>query len=228
MTSAPAVHHDGVVMKRYLLAGLVLALVTTAIVLFASPDLQGVALLGAAIGGTLGLVPDRSPAQRVGAFGVGFAAAWLGYALRAAVLPDATAGRAVAVLIVLLVCMAVAAGTRGRLPLWATLLGAAAMAGAYEATYAADPTAFVSSSATTATSILMAAGAGFLATALLGPQIEREREQEREEGAEPALAAAPAGPAAPQVPATRRDLSATQHFDTQHFDSQLFDPQPEA
>ena len=111
--------------------------------LVASPELQGVALLGAALGGTLGLVPDRSPAHRVGGFAVGFVAAWLGYALRAAVLPDATSGRAVAVLLVLLVCLAVAAGTRGRLPLWSTLLGAAAMTGAYEATYTADPTAFV-------------------------------------------------------------------------------------
>jgi hypothetical protein len=200
-------------MKRYLLAGLVLALVTTAVVMFSSPDLQGVALLGAALGGTLGLVPDRSPAQRVGGFAVGFAAAWLGYALRAAVLPDATAGRAVAVLLVLLVCLAVAAGTRGRLPLWSTLLGTAAMAGAYESTYAADPTAFVGSSTTTATAILVAAGAGFLATALLGPRIVEDREAEREaalplEEPEPAPAPAPA----------RQVASPTFSFD----------PQPEA
>ena len=49
--------HDGVVMKRYILAGLVLALVTTLVVVVASPELQAVALLGAALGGTLGLVP---------------------------------------------------------------------------------------------------------------------------------------------------------------------------
>src|SRR6478609_224554 len=55
-TAASTAQHDGVAMKRYLLAGLVLALVTTAVVMFSSPDLQGVALLGAALGGTLGLV----------------------------------------------------------------------------------------------------------------------------------------------------------------------------
>ena len=207
-------NHDGVVMKRYILAGLVLALITTVVVAVASPELQAVALLGAAIGGTLGLVPDRSPAHRVGGFAVGFAAAWLGYALRAAVLPDATSGRAVAVLLVLLVCLAVAAGTRGRLPLWSTLLGAAAMTGAYEATYAADPTAFVSSSASTATSILLAAGAGFLATALLGPQIVQEREREREAELETVAAVVEEPAPAP----TRRSMPATVSYD----------PQPEA
>ena len=92
-------------MKRHILAGLVLALLTTAIVLFSGPELQGVALLGAALGGALGLVPDRSPAQRAAGFAVGFLAAWLGYALRAAVLPDAAAGRAIAVLSSCCVCL---------------------------------------------------------------------------------------------------------------------------
>ena len=53
------------------------------------------------------------------------------------------------------------------------------MAGAYEATYAADPSSFVTSSATTATSILLAAGAGFLATSLLGVVVVQDREEER-------------------------------------------------
>lgn len=166
-------------MKRHILAGLVLALLTAAIVLFSGPELQSVALLGAALGGALGLVPDRSPAQRAGGFAVGFVAAWLGYALRAAALPDAAAGRALAVLVVLALCLAVAGLTRGRLPLWSALLGAAAMAGAYEATYAGDPSSFVTTSATTATSILLAAGAGFLATSLLGVVVQQDREQER-------------------------------------------------
>lgn len=214
-------------MKRHILAGLVLALLTTAIVLFSGPELQGVALLGAALGGALGLVPDRSPAQRAAGFGVGFVAAWLGYALRAAVLPDAAAGRAIAVLAVVLVCLAVAGLTSGRLPLWSALLGAAAMAGAYEATYAADPSSFLTSSATTATSILLAAGAGFLATSVLGVVVVQDREEER--AAEAPLFAPvdpPVGeyegaenhaPARPYA-APRRGLPATRPFD----------PQPEA
>lgn len=219
-------------MKRHILAGLVLALLTTAIVLFSGPELQGVALLGAALGGALGLVPDRTPAQRAAGFAVGFVAAWLGYLLRAAVLPDAAAGRAIAVLVVLLVCLGVAGLTRGRLPLWSALLGAAAMAGAYEATYAADPSSFVTSSATTATSILLAAGAGFLATSVLGVVVVQDREEER--AAESPLFAPtepPVGeyegagnhaPARPYTAATaggpRRGLPATRPLD----------PQPEA
>jgi hypothetical protein len=170
-------------MRRYILAGLVLAVLTAVIVGLSGAlglDVEGVALLAATLGGALGLTPDRTPAQRVGAFGVGFLATWwLGYLLRAAVLPDTTAGIAVAALIVLLVCLAVAAGTRGRLPLWATLLGAAALAGAYEPVYGADPTAVFSTSSTTAASVLLVAGAAFLATSLLGPQIAAERDRER-------------------------------------------------
>lgn len=192
-------------MKRTLLAGAVLAIITTAIVLLSDAlglDAQGVALLGTALGGALGLVPDRSPAQRALAFGVGFLASWVGYGLRAAALPDTAGGRAVAVLLVLAVCLAVAGLSRGRLPLWAAFLGAAAIAGAYEPVYAEDPSAFVTSSAATATSVLLAAGAGFLATALLGPQVAAEREREREEDLalrhEPAVARPAVAAPAPQ------------------------------
>lgn len=225
-------------MRRHILAGLALAVLATAIVLFSGPDLQGVTLLGAALGGALGLVPDRSPGARAAAFGIGFLAAWLGYALRAAALPDSAAGRAVAVLVVLAVCLAVAGPTRGRLPLWAALLGAAAMAGAYEATYAADPSAFVASSLATATSILLAAGAGFVATSLLGAVVEQDRAHERADAlatddppvAARGLAAEPepvagydaAGTHAPArpyaAPDARRGTPATRPFD----------PQPEA
>lgn len=169
-------------MTRHVLAGAFLAVIATLTVLLSGvlgPEVQGVALLGAALGGALGLVPDRTPGQRAGAFAAGFAAAWLGYLLRAAALPDAPSGRAVAVLVVLLVCLAVGAGTRGRLPLWATLLGAAAMAGSYEVAYAADPSGFATTSPVAATAVLLTAGAGFFATALLGPTVQHDRETEQ-------------------------------------------------
>lgn len=162
-------------MTRHLLAGGVLALGASALVLlsgFLGAEVQGVALLGAALGGALGLVPDRSPGLRAGAFAVGFAAAWLGYLLRAVALPDARVGRAIAVLVVVLVCLAVAAGSAGRLPLWATLLGAAAMAGAYETAYTANPTAFLTTSPAQATAVLVAAGLGFLSTAVLATALQ--------------------------------------------------------
>lgn len=175
-------------MTRNVLAGALLAVVATGAVLLSGilgPEVQGVALLGAALGGALGLAPDRTPGQRIAAFAVGFAAAWIGYLLRAATLPDAAAGRAVAVFIVLMICLAVSAATRGRLALWAALLGAAAMAGAYETAYAADPSAFVTTSPIAATAVLLTAGAGFLATALLSPSGAPDRAREDQEALPP-------------------------------------------
>ena len=169
-------------MRRHAPAGIFLAVLAALLILLSDTlglEVQSVTLLGVGIGAALGLVPDRTPVQRLGGFAVGFAAAWLGYLLRAAVLPDAASGRAVAVLIVLLACLAIAMVTRGKLPLWATLLGASAMAGSYESVYALDPTAFLTSSPSSATAVLVAAGAGFLATTLLTPQLERDRTTEK-------------------------------------------------
>ncbi|MGN8244498.1 hypothetical protein ACTHAM_001401 [Cellulomonas soli] len=168
-------------MTRHVLAGIALAALAALTVLLSGllgPEVQGVALLGAALGGALGLVPDRSPGARVGGFVAGFVAAWLGYGLRAAVLPDSPGGRAVAVLVVVLVCLAIAVGTRGRLPLWSTLLGAAAMAGSYEYPYAADPSGFLTTSPVSATAVLVTAAAGFVATSLLGPVVQQQRTDE--------------------------------------------------
>ena len=87
-------------MKRYLMAGLVLAVLTTVVVgtsLLGAEGAPGV-LLGAALGGALGLVPDGSVAARAVGFLAGAVLAWVGYVLRAAALPDSAAGRAVAAL----------------------------------------------------------------------------------------------------------------------------------
>ena len=208
-------------MTRHVLAGIVLAVLAALTVLLSGllgPEVQGVALLGAALGGALGLVPDRSPGARVGGFAVGFVAAWSGYALRAAALPDTAGGRAVAVLIVVLVCVAVAVGTRGRLPLWSALLGAAAMAGSYEYPYVADPSGFLATSPVSATAVLVTAAAGFLATALLGPVVQQSRTDEailadaraqladagrRADGTAPAGGPPPARPAPAAAPIFR-------------------------
>ncbi|GAA4355406.1 hypothetical protein [Angustibacter luteus] len=141
-------------------------------------DLDHVALLGAALGGVIGLVPDRLPWQRIAGFGVGFAAAWIGFALRAAVLPDTAGGRAVAAFIVILLCMGVSVLSGTRLPLWAMLVGVAAIVGAYETTYTDSPSQFLSESPQAATQVLLAAALGYLATAFLGPAVEANREHE--------------------------------------------------
>jgi hypothetical protein len=132
-------------------------------------DLESVALLGASLGAVVALVPDRTPLVRLGGFAVGLVAAFIGYVLRAAVLPDTSAGRAVAVVIVLLLCVGVSAAARDRLPLWTLLLGTAGLVGAYEFTYAAAPPELMTTSVDTLTTLLLSLAVGFFAATLGAP-----------------------------------------------------------
>jgi hypothetical protein len=159
-------------MRKTLLVGLVLALAAVLVVFVSAAldlELESVALLGVAMGAVVALVPDRTPFLRLAGFAGGFVAAWVGYLLRAAVLPDSTGGRAVVIALVIAVAVAIAAVTMGRVPLWSTLLGAAALAGAYEYTYSAAPPEVASTSVSTATALLFTAAVGFLATAINAP-----------------------------------------------------------
>ena len=102
-------------MRKTIIAGLVLAL-AAALVMWLSAvfdlELESVVLLGAAVGAVVALVPDRSPLVRFLGFAAGFVAAWVGYLVRAALLPDTAGGRAVAVGLILLLCVAVVARQR--------------------------------------------------------------------------------------------------------------------
>ena len=167
-------------MRKTLLVGLVLTLAAIAVVLVSAAfdlELEPVALLGVAIGAVVALVPDRTPIMRLAGFAGGFAAAWVGYLLRAGLLPDSAAGRAVAVGVVIVLAVAVSALTFGRVPLWSALLGAAALAGAYEHTYAAAPPEVASTSMSAATVLLFTAAVGFLATAITAPAGEQAVER---------------------------------------------------
>ncbi|MDT7539447.1 MAG: hypothetical protein QOI82_3032 [Actinomycetota bacterium] len=144
-------------------------------------DLPKVALLGAAAGAVLGLVPDRMPAARLGGFLTGFAAAWLGYALRAGVLPDIPMGRAIAAVVVVGIITAVAVATGNRLPMWSGFLGSAALLGSYETTFASTPTSFVSDSMTAVTTSLLAVALGFLIAVLLAEGRDAEPPAEQPE-----------------------------------------------
>jgi hypothetical protein len=159
-------------MRKSIFAGLVLAL-AGALVMWLSAlfdlELESVVLLGAAVGAVVALVPDRSPLARFLGFAAGFVAAWVGFFLRAAILPDTARGRAVAVGLVLLLCVAVVAVSAGRLPLWSILLGAAAMAGGYEYTYAAAPPEVATTSVSAATSLLFCIAVGYLVAATVAP-----------------------------------------------------------
>lgn len=153
-----------------LTSGLVLAVVTALVIGLSDAlglDLQHVGLLGAALGGILALVPHTPDWGRPAGFLVGFVVAWIGFALRAAMLPDSATGRAFAALVVIAVLTAVAVLSAGRLPLWSSLLGAAAIVGAYEEIYTNAPSQFVAESPGAATAVLLAAALGFLVMTLV-------------------------------------------------------------
>jgi hypothetical protein len=155
-----------------MLTGGVLVVAAVAIVMLSSTlglDVESVALMGAATGAVIALVPDRTPQARVIGFLVGFGASWLAYLVRAGFLPDTHAGHALAVGLVVIVCTLVAGLSRDRVPLWATLVGAAALTGSYETTYVEAPSQVLSTSASSSTSVLLAVALGFFAVALVAP-----------------------------------------------------------
>jgi hypothetical protein len=159
-------------MRKTLVAGVVLAAAATLVVLISAAldlDLESVALLGAALGAFVALVPDRSAWERVAGFAAGFVIGFLGYVLRVTSLPDSAGGRAVAVGVVVLLCVGVAAATLGRVPLWAVLLGAASVAGAYEFTYTEAPSQLPTTAVSTATTLLFNVAVGFAAAAVFAP-----------------------------------------------------------
>ncbi|RLV49521.1 hypothetical protein D9V37_06190 [Nocardioides mangrovicus] len=162
-------------MRRSLVTGVVLAVAAGVVVLVSSAldlGLESAALLGGALGAVVALVPDRSPGARLGGFAVGFVAAWVGYLLRAGMLPDSAGGRSAAVMGVVLVCVVATAVSGGRLPLWSLLLGTAAFAGGYEFTFDAAPPEVMSTSVATATTLLLDLAIGFFAGSLVPESVD--------------------------------------------------------
>ena len=168
-------------MRKELFVGLSLSVAALLVVLISGAldlGLESTALLGAAMGAVVGLVPDRTASMRLAGFVGGFVFAWIGYFVRAALLPDTTAGRGVAVALTLLLCLGLTLALMGRLPLWAVLLGAGTFAGACEFTYAAAPPEILDTSVSTATTLLLTAAIGFLSVAWFGPEHEHDEERE--------------------------------------------------
>lgn len=153
--------------RTWLVGGLLVVAAVLVVVLsdLLDLELEAVTLVGISAGAVVALVPDRSAAGRLVGFLVGFAAAWVAYLLRAGVLPDSLGGRIVAVVLVLVVCVVTAGATFNRVPLWATLVGAGAMVGAFEHLYAAAPPEVVANSVSAATALLMTSAVGFLVAA---------------------------------------------------------------
>ncbi|TCJ30936.1 hypothetical protein [Nocardioides jejuensis] len=151
-------------MRVNLLSGLLL---TVAAVLVAGPGaaldsgLGAVALAGLGAGAVLGLVPDHGLPARLAGFTIGLVLSWAAYAARAALLPDSTSGRVVA--IALVVALATVAVSVLRLPLWPALLGAATLAGTYEAAYTDAPSQVATTSMNAVTALLVPLVLGVLA-----------------------------------------------------------------
>jgi hypothetical protein len=159
--------------RTTLLSGAVLTVASILVIVLSAAlglDVESVALMGAASGAVVALVPHRSPQARLGGFLIGFAASWIGYLVRAGFLPDTTAGHAIAVSVVVALCTVAAAASRDRIPLWSTLLGAAVLAGSYETTYIEAPSQVLSTSISTSTSVLLAVAFGFFVAALVAPR----------------------------------------------------------
>lgn len=132
-------------------------------------EIESVALLGLTAGAVVALVPDAAPARRLAAFGLGFFIAILGYVVRAALMPDTSAGRAITAVVVIALCAGVTILAMGRLPLWGTLLGVATLVGGYEAAYAAAPPRVLDTALSTSTGLLLSVAVGFVVTCAFAP-----------------------------------------------------------
>lgn len=167
-------------MVAKVVAGVALALAMVVLLIVGDGlgwDLDGYMVLGAGVGAVLALVPDRSPLARLGGFLLGVLAAALGYALRAAVLPDSTTGRALALVIVIALAVGLVLLTFDRVPLWTAFLGIGALGGAYEEAFTDSPGSFLSTLPATASSFLLVVAAAFAATVFFAPSAAEEVER---------------------------------------------------
>lgn len=170
-------------MRKTLLVGGVLAVAAFLVVVLSNLfdlELESVTLVGVALGAVIALVPDRTPLMRLAGLVAGIVVAWVGFLVRAALLPDTPSGRAVTVAAVVLLCTVIAAVSAERLALWSLLVGAAAMSGAYEYTFAAAMPEAASTSVTAATALLVTVAVGFLVGALAVTRGEEPRPAPRE------------------------------------------------
>ncbi len=133
--------------------------------------------------------------RKVGGFLLGILAASVGYALRAALLPDSTGGRAVAIVLVVALAVGFILLTFGRAPLWSALLGVGALAGAYEIPFTDSPGSLTSSLPATLTLLLFMVAVGFASTVFFAEDDEtgsepqrRRRSKETDDGGEAAEA----------------------------------------
>jgi hypothetical protein len=159
-------------MRTSLLAGGIVVVTAVLAVLLGAPfglELDSYALIGVAMGAVVALVPDGRPGLRLAGFASGVLVTWIGYLVRAALLPDTLGGRAAATFLVLALCVVIATVAQGRIPVWSTLAGAATFFGAYEAAFAAAPPEVATTSLTALTAVALTGALGFLAASFVAP-----------------------------------------------------------
>lgn len=195
--------------SKILVGGLVLAVFAGLAILLSSwADMDvGNMLFTAGCGAILGLLPTGTPASRIGAFLIGIVVAWVGYAIRAALLPDNAVAAALTAFVAIAIVTVIAAVSRGHVPVIASLLGLIAMTGGYDAVFAEAPYNFVASSIATVGVLLAGAAVGMLAVTLadLVSDLGKHPEEPIQDG--PELPPAPPSTLAdPQSPSPIFDL----------------------
>ena len=156
-------------LSRTAAVGLSLAILAALAVLageaFGLP-LQSAALVGFAIGAAVGLINDHGPLARILGLGIGLVSAFIGYAVTAQFFPDTTSGRAVGMALTLALVTVLVVATTGRIPLWTALLGTAAFAGAFQASFAASPSSILTDGPVAFTTLLVTLSLGFAVSVL--------------------------------------------------------------
>jgi hypothetical protein len=163
-------------MRRTLLSGLLLvaaALVTVLAGAGLDLEVDQTALLGVSAGAVVVLVPVGSVLRRFLGFALGVFLTLVGFFVRAALLPDTSAGRAVFGAVVVALCVVAAVASAQRLALWALLLGAATFAGAFESVYNAAPPQVAVNSISTLTALGLCVAMGFFAASFVAPPREQ-------------------------------------------------------
>ena len=161
-------------MKRTLLFGVaaavLYALVTVvgqAFGLSFTNVLVGNVLVGICGGAAVALVRVGSPVARAGAFLVGYFVTVIFYLIRVGLLPVNAAGLIIFGSGCLLVITIISALTKGRLPLFAMLVGAVVFSGTMEAPLNATPWYILTQLTLIATGLLVPVAAGFLVVLLV-------------------------------------------------------------
>lgn len=186
-------------MIRTIVCGL-LAAVLGVVAVFVNAWLQyglGIQAFALVVGMVLGLVRTSSPLARLAAFVIGFVIVWAAYAIQAQFLPQLTVSQAIMVFVVLVLITMIAAVSRGKLPFWAFLLGAAGMLGAYGITFQDNPQDFKADSVATVGAFLFPMALGYLAALLVVLIPEDSDHPDQMAAALPAPAPAPPLPPAP-------------------------------